>query len=59
MEGREKAGHKEKDGRKGRTYNNESSDGPAIAMDDRREGTAMGTTVTGKVPFTTSEHHHM
>ena len=37
-----------KDGRKGGTYNSEGADGVASAMDDRREGTAVGTTVTGR-----------
>ena len=32
----------------GRTYNNEGANGITVAMDDRRERTAMGTTVTGR-----------
>ena len=35
-------------GRKGGTYNSEGADGVAFTMDDRREGTAVGTTVTGR-----------
>ena len=34
--------------RKRRTYRGEGTDGVTVTMDDRREGTAMGTTVTGR-----------
>ena len=39
---------RQRTGGKGGTYNNEGADGVAFTMDDRREGTAVGTTVTGR-----------
>ena len=48
------------DGRTEWTNTHKGSDGATTKMDDRREGTAMGaTTVSGNIPYTTSEPHRM